>query len=260
MGVGQWEGRDWKDLTEEEKTELDYRMAVYVAQVHCMDYNVGRIINYLKEKDEFDNTLLIFLSDNGACAEPHTEKGSGTLGDINDPDEVWKPSYGLAWAQVSNTPFRKYKVRAYEGGTTTPFILSWPEKYSAYKGQLRNSRAFLPDIMATFIDAGSARYPEKYHGGNDILPLQGTSMLPAITSPDTELHEYIFGEHFDNCVVWWKNWKAVKDQSLKEWELFDIEKDRAERINLAYEHPEIRKQLVTKWKEWADTHYVYPKE
>ena len=74
-----------------------------------------------------------------------------------------------------------------------------------------------------------------------------------------ELHEYIFGEHFDNCVVWWKNWKAVKDQNSKVWELFNLEKDRTERVDLSRENPKILKQLVDEWNKWANTHYVYPK-
>lgn len=259
-GLAQWEGRQWDELTEEEQIELDKRMAVYAAQVHCMDYNVGRLTDYLKEKGELDNTLLIFLSDNGACAEPHTEKGFGTISMINNPDEWVNPSYGLPWAQVSNTPYRKYKVRAYEGGTSTPLILSWPEKYTKYNGEIRHTRAFLPDIMATFIEAAGTTYPKTYHGGNEIIPLEGTSMLPLLANTDTVLHEYIFGEHFDNCVVWWNNWKAVKDQDSKVWELFDLEKDRTERVNLSREYPKILEGMKNKWTEWANTHYVYPKK
>ena len=257
--LAQWEGRQWSELTEDEQIELDRRMSVYAAQVHCMDYNVGRLIKYLEEKGELNNTLLIFLSDNGACAEPHREKGFGTIDMINNPNEWVNPSYGLPWAQVSNTPYRKYKVRAYEGGTSTPLIISWPDKYAKYNGEIRHNRAFLPDIMATFIDAAETTYPKTYHGGNEIIPLEGASMLPILTNTDTELHEYIFGEHFDNCVVWWKNWKAVKDQNSKVWELFNLEKDRTERVDLSRENPKILKQMVNEWNKWANTHYVYPK-
>ena len=113
--------------------------------------------------------------------------------------------------------------------------------------------------MGTFIDAAETTYPKTYHGGNEIIPLEGASMLPILTNTDTELHEYIFGEHFDNCVVWWKNWKAVKDQNSKVWELFNLEKDRTERVDLSRENPKILKQLVDEWNKWANTHYVYPK-
>lgn len=258
-GLAQWEGREWEDLTENEKIDLDKKMATYAAQVYCMDYNIGRLLEFLDKKGFTENTLIVFLSDNGACAEPHTEKGFGTAKKINDPNEWIQPSYGLAWAQVSNTPFRKYKVRAYEGGTSTPFIISWPSRLAKYNGELRNARAFLPDIMATFIDAAGTTYPKKFHKGNDIIPLQGTSIFPAIEMNKEKLHEYIFGEHFDNCVVWSNNWKAVKDQDSKVWELYDLEKDRTERVNLAKEKNDTLKRLITKWKQWANTSYVYPK-
>lgn len=259
-GLAQWESRQWTELTGAEQADEDKRMAVYAAQVHCMDYNVGRLTSYLKAKGELDNTLIIFLSDNGACAEPHTEKGFGTVAMINDPKEWVNPSYGLPWAQVSNTPYRKYKVRAYEGGTSTPLILSWPARYAAYDGELRHNRAFLPDIMATFVDAAGATYPKTFHGGNDILPLEGTSMLPVMADTQAGLHEYIFGEHFDNCVVWWKNWKAVKDQNSKVWELFDIDNDRTERVDLSRDRPKILNDMVKAWDKWANSHYVFPKD
>ena len=259
-GLAQWEGRQWDELTKEEQDELEKKMEVYAAQVHCMDYNVGRLLDYLDEKGLTDNTLIVFLSDNGACAEPHTEKGFATAKAINNPDEWVSPSYGLPWAQVSNTPYRKYKVRAYEGGTSTPFIISWPEKLAQHNGELRKNRAFLPDIMATFIEAAGTAYPKTFHGGNEIIPMEGTSLFAAIDNPDAELHEYIFGEHFDNRAVWWKNWKAVKDQNSKVWELFDLANDRTERVDLARDRPKILKEMTKKWDEWARTHYVYPKE
>lgn len=88
-----------------------------------------------------------------------------------------QPVLCLPWAQVSNTPYRKYKVRAYEGGTSTPLIISWPDKYAKYNGEIRHNRAFLPDIMATFIDAAETTYPKTYHGGNEIIPLEGRKQL-----------------------------------------------------------------------------------
>lgn len=259
-GLAQWEGRQWEDLTSDEKNELDKKMATYAAQVYCIDYNIGRLMTFLDKKGMTENTLVVFLSDNGACAEPHTEKGFGSSKDINDPKQWVAPSYGLAWAQVSNTPFRKYKVRAYEGGTSTPFIVSWPQKYEKYNGELRHVRAFLPDIMATFIDAAGTNYTDTFHNGNKIIPTEGHSILPVIEKTKDNLHEYIFGEHFDNCVVWWKEWKAVKDQDSKVWELYNLEKDRTECINLAKEKPVLLNKMTKEWKNWADTHNVYPQK
>lgn len=256
--LAQWEARTWDELTEQEKNDMDMKMAVYAAQVHCMDYNIGRLMKHLEEKGEMDNTIIVFLSDNGACAEPHVEKGSGGVDMINDPSSSDKPSYGLPWAQVSNTPYRKYKVRAYEGGTAAPFIVSWPARYAQYGGEIRHNRIFLPDLMATFIDAAHATYPKTYQG-NTIFPLEGKTLLPTIEQPDAVIHDYIFSEHFDNCAVWWENWKAVKDQDSNKWELYDLTADRTEHVNMALERPKILKQLVAEWNKWADSHQVYPK-
>lgn len=257
--LAEWESRGWNELSKEERSNSAKRMSVYAAQVYSMDYNVGRITEYLKEKGELENTLIIFLSDNGACAEPYSETGFGTIADINKKTSWVEPSYGLPWSQVSNTPFRKYKVRAYEGGISTPLILSWPEKYSQYDGQIRTNVGFLPDIMSTFIDAADATYPKTYHGGNYIIPAEGGSLLPAIENPEATIHEYIFGEHYNNCYVRWGKWKAVKDEKSDQWELYDIEKDRSETTDMAGSNPELLKQLTDKWQLWAYTHNVFPK-
>lgn len=129
----EWENRKWNELTEQEKDKVAYRMAVYAAQVHCVDYNVRKLLDYLKKNRKLDNTLVMFLSDNGACAEPYAELGGGKVSEINDPACSVFPSYGRAWAQVSNTPFRKYKCRSYEGGISTPLIVSW-------KSNLKNKK------------------------------------------------------------------------------------------------------------------------
>ena len=257
--LAEWESRRWEDLTDKEREDAALRMSVYAAQVHCMDYNVGRVLDWVEKSGEKDNTLIVFLSDNGACAEPHTETGFGTVADINDPNSWVAPSYGLPWAQVSNTPLRKYKVRAYEGGLAVPLIVSWPKRFSRYDGQIRDNVSFLPDLMATFVDVAGATYPATYNG-NDIHPLEGKSLVPTVRKPKTVLHDYLFGEHFDNCYVRHGDWKAVKDEKSKEWELFNIPADRSERHNLAAQHPEILDELVARWKEWAATHEVYPKK
>lgn len=259
-GVAEWESRRWKELSEKEKHDAALRMSVYAAQIYAVDYNIGKLIAYLEETGKRDNTLIVFLSDNGACAEPYSETGFGTIENINDPTRSVHPSYGLPWAQVSNTPFRKYKVRAYEGGISTPFIISWPEKYARYNNQFRNNIAFLPDIMATFVDASQSSYPTKYHGGNDIFPMEGSSILPTLANPEQSIHEYIFGEHFDNRYVRKGAWKAVKDQGSDHWELYNIENDRTERFDLAQKHPDILKDLIIQWDRWVERISVYPKK
>lgn len=102
----EWENRKWDELTEQEKDQVAYRMAVYAAQVHCVDYNIGKLIDCLKKNHKMDNTLILFMSDNGACAEPYEELGGGKMEEVNNPASSFAPTYGRAWAQVSNTPFR----------------------------------------------------------------------------------------------------------------------------------------------------------
>ncbi len=259
MELAEWESRRWEDLTDEERRNSSLRMSVYAAQVHCMDYNVGRILDWVEQSGEEENTIIVFLSDNGACAEPHTETGFGRVSDINNPESWVAPSYGLPWAQVSNTPLRKYKVRAYEGGLTVPLIVSWPACTARHEGQIRRNVGFLPDLMATFVEAAGATYPTTYHGGNAIHPFEGHSLVPTFGGPELVRHDYLFGEHFGNCYVRHGDWKAVKDEKSKQWELFDLGRDRAERHDLSAQHPDVLRELVAKWKEWADSHGVYPK-
>lgn len=258
-GLAEWESRTWNQLSEQEQDNSALRMSVYAAQVHCMDYNIGRIIDYLRNKGQLDNTLVIFLSDNGACAEPYSETGSGTIDDINNQQHWWQPSYGKPWAMVSNTPYRKYKRRAYEGGIAAPLIVSWPKQTRQYASELRENICHVTDLMATFVDVAKTEYPKTYHGGNEIIPLQGTSLIPAFSQPNKTLHEYIYGEHADNCYVRHGKWKAVRDEVTNKWELYHIPSDRTERHDLAEKEPERLKQLIGKWEEWANSHHVFPK-
>ena len=257
--LAEWESRDWNDLTEKEQDDSALRMSVYAAQVYCIDYNIGKLVDYLDKKGDLKNTLIVFLSDNGACAEPYSETGFKTVEEINRHENWVAPSYGLPWAQVGNTPYRKYKVRAYEGGIATPVIISWPQELSSYNNQIRKNIGFVPDIMATFVDVAQAEYPAKYHNGNDIIPMAGASLMPTIHNSEKEIHDYIFGEHFGNCFVRHGNLKAVKDEKLKEWELYDIEKDRTERNNIAQQHADELENMIQRWEKWADKSHVYPK-
>jgi arylsulfatase len=258
-GLAQWESRGWDELTDQERANSSLRMSVYAAQIHAVDYNVGRITEYLESNGLAENTLVVFLSDNGACAEPYSETGFGTVSEVNDPNQWVRPSYGVPWAQVSNTPYRKYKVRAYEGGISTPLILSWPARYGDPDGRLVSDIGFLPDIMATFVDAAAATYPATFHGGNAIHPMEGRSLLPPLSGDPYPGERYIFGEHFDNRYVRAGRWKALKDEKSDKWELYDIENDRTERFDLAARHPELLERMVERWDAWAVGHQVYPK-
>lgn len=250
-GFAEWENRSWDELTEQEKDNTAYRMAVYAAQVYAMDYNVGKLVKYLEKTGKIDNTLIFFMSDNGACAEPHNELGGGKQKDINNPAVSGHPSYGRAWAQVSNTPFRKYKQRAYEGGISTPLIISWKAKLGDKANTWCRTPAFLPDFMPTILNVAGAEYPSEFNG-NAIHPMAGKDFMPAVKGKKKQLHDYIYWEHQGNRAVRWKDWKAVWDQDGKVWELYNIAEDRTECNNVAKDHKKILDRLTAKWDKWAE--------
>lgn len=256
----EWENRKWDELSDTEKDEAAYRMAVYAAQVHCMDRNIGRILDKLEELKQLDNTLIFFLSDNGACAEPYKELGGGNINDINNPSKSGSVSYGRAWSQVSNTPYRKYKNRSYEGGISTPLVVSWKSVIKSNKGNIIDVKGYLPDIMPTIIEATGSSYPQQYHGDNEIYPLVGYSMLRNLKGESAdEIHDYMYWEHGSNAACRKGDWKAVRCGENGTWELYNLKTDRTERYNIADKNQEILKELIEKWEKWAIEYKVYPK-
>lgn len=257
-GLGEREMRPWSELNSQQQKEVAYRMSVYAAQVYSMDQNIGKLINYLRKKDQLENTLIFFLSDNGACAEPYQELGGRPFNEVNDPNKFWLVSYGMGWANTSNTPLRKYKVQTYEGGIAAPFIAYWPKMIKQQTGKWNNTPYHIIDLMATTMDAAGAKYPD-YYNNHKIIPSEGMSMLPAILHGNNKTHDYLYWEHEGHCAVRHANWKLVKPSIGGQWELYDVAKDRSERHNLASFHPDIVKALNDKWQQWANTHQVFPK-
>lgn len=253
-------------------------MEVYAAQIDRMDQGIGRIVKALEETGELDNTLLIFLSDNGACAEDIPENvtaqelinlmiAKATTRDGkpvrfgNDPSimpgaEDTYQSYGTAWANLSNAPFRLYKHWIHEGGIATPFVVHWPNGI-AEKGGLRHSAFQLPDIMATVLDVSGAEYPKEYKG-NKILPLEGVSMVPTFSS-EAARNAPLFWEHEGNAAVRVGKWKLVRKYPGA-WELYDMELDRTELNDLAAQHPERVKEMKAQYDAWANRCGVIPRE
>ncbi|MCG8580133.1 MAG: arylsulfatase [Bacteroidales bacterium] len=252
--------RPWSEVDDQQKVRSDYRMAVYAAMVHCMDYNVGRVVELLEQRGELDNTLILFLSDNGGCAEMYHEFGSKPDSMINNPNYSGAVSYGIGWANASNTPFHEYKVKTYEGGISTPFIAHWPNEMKGQAGKITHHSNYLIDVMPTLLEVSGAEYPETFHGGKVIHSLEGQSMMPTFKGQTIDEHEYMFWEHQNNCAIRYGDRKAVKRLSDKEWELYDLSSDRAEQFNLADQHSELVKHLNDKWKEWAHSHKVFPKK
>lgn len=250
--------RSWDKLSELEKKDVSYRMAVYAAQVYSLDYNVGKLVKSLEDSGKMKNTLIIFMSDNGGASEPGPELGGKAISEVNDPNKFWAVSYGRGWAGVSNTPFRGFKTELYEGGISTPFIAFWPGKIISQISKSNSEPHYLIDIMPTLLDVAGAEYPKTYNG-YQIKATEGISMKALLTNGKSKTHEYMYWEHQDNCAIRFGKWKAVKRLTSKTWELYDIETDRTERKNIASQYPDVVQDLDAKFQQWALTHNVLPK-
>ncbi len=251
--------RAWDKLSAAEQKDVAHRMAVYAAQVSCIDDNVGKLISYLQKKGQLDNTLIVFLSDNGACPEPYKELGGGKMEDINNLDSSSAISYGMGWANASNTPYRKWKRETEEGGISAPFIMYWPKGIDKKEeNTIVRTPSYLLDIMPTFAEVAKAKYPSEYKG-NTIYPLSGRSLAPVFIGDTLSQHQYMFWEHEGNQAVRKGNWKAVKSNKMSAWELFDLSADKAEEHNLASRYPDVLNDLTTKWTEWSQKDFVFPK-
>jgi arylsulfatase len=236
----------------------------------------------LKENQQFENTLILFLQDNGGCAEGMGRNGpfvsrqeSPTLKalpiDYLQPDMIPKQTrdgfpqrqgkgvmpggpdtyigYGEAWANVSNTPFREYKHWEHEGGISSPLIAHWPKGIVNKRGQLAHDPCHLIDLMATCANVASAKYPTRYRE-EAIQPMEGISLAPAMSGKALERPQPLFWEHEGNRAVRIGNWKLVSKHP-KEWELYDMASDRTEQKNLANEQTDRVREMGSLWDAWA---------
>lgn len=256
------DSRSWDNMSQEQKEESDLRMAIYAAMVDRMDQNIGRLMNDLEAKGKLNNTLILFFNDNGACAE-FNELGSGSADQLETKDG-YVLSYGRAWANASNTPYRLYKHYVHEGGIATPFIAQWPDGIpKELNGTLvknPNTYGFLPDIMATCVDLARANYPKKYKGFK-IKPHVGKSLVPVFKHPNYPLHtEPIFWEHEGNKAVRLGKYKLVQkwERNREEWELYDMEKDRTEMNDITSTMPIKTQEMAKMYKNWAAKNNILP--
>ena len=280
---------EWKD--EPMKPWQARKMEVYAAMIDIIDQGIGKIISVLDQKGELENTIIFYMHDNGGCAEPLDSDQPEKM--LTEDQKKIKPysydsifagkkpvytrtgefirsgkgvqpgnantwvTYGIEWANVSNTPFSMYKHWTHEGGIATPLIIHWPKGINV-KGQLRNQPGHLIDIMATCIDIAEIKYPTQFNGKN-IQPFEGKSLLPAFANKPIK-RDFIFWEHEGNRAIRVGKWKLVskvhKNKSFTEadennWELYDMENDPSETKNLAVQFPGKVKELSGLWEKEA---------
>jgi len=259
--------------------------------VDAMDQGVGKILKALKENGELENTVIIYMHDNGGCAElegsdkpeislnneqkalkpipadfiqlnkkpEYTRDGKfvrSGRGVMAGPADTWM-AYGPEWANVSNTPFRLYKSYVHQGGIASPLIINWRNGIKS-KGNITRQLSHLIDIVPTVLEITGAKYPEKLNE-NTIQPLEGISLVPAFKNKIVD-RNLIFWEHSANRAIRIGNWKLVakvkttkvftpEDENV--WELYDLEKDPSEMINLASKYPEKVKEMAGLWQKEA---------
>jgi len=237
-------------------------MEVHAAMVDRMDQGIGKILNKLGEKDLLDNTLIFFLSDNGASPERGFKPGFDRPGFTRNGDTIVYDNFerpgphktygylGRAWAGAVNAPFRYWKAQSFEGGMCTPMIVHWPAGLRTKSGSITDQPGHVMDIMATCLDISGASYPDVYNG-NRIEPLQGISLLPILKGREREGHKTLGWEHEGGRAFRSGDWK-ISALRKGNWELFNVKNDRTETRNLAEENPEKLKELVSLWNKWAE--------
>jgi arylsulfatase len=256
----------WDSLPADRRADLARRMAVYGAMVEVMDRNIGRVVAHLKETGQYNNTLIFFLSDNGACAEwdpygfdqldsPKNILHTGdALKKVGGPESYI--SYGSGWANASNTPWRLYKHYAHEGGIRTPLIVHWPAGLKTKPGTLTQQPGYVTDVMPTLVEACGAQYPQE-HDGQKVLPYEGISLMPVLRGAELP-PRLLFMEHEGNRMVREGDWKLVALHD-KPWELYDLANDPTEMRDLAARESARVQKMSADWEAWAESSMVKPR-
>ncbi len=238
----------WDDLNEAQRSFQSTKMAIHAAMVDRMDREIGRILDQLRLMNAFDNTLILFLSDNGASAEMMVRSDGH---DSNAPpgSATTHLCLGPGWSTVSNTPFRRHKTWVHEGGISTPLIVHWPDGINS-QGEQRRTIGHVIDVVPTILEIAGVDRAAK--DNNTLRPdSPGRSLVGSFSKDNPALHESLWWLHEGNRAIRMGRWKAVaaKDQP---WELYDLETDRSEQSNMAKSQPEILSGLTRQWDATTD--------
>jgi len=235
----------WASLTEEQKAFQAKKMEIHAAMVSRMDQEIGRVLAQVKAMGQWENTMVMFVSDNGASAE-QIIRGDGH--DKAAPLGSAKSYLGLGpgWSTAANTPFRLHKSWNHEGGISSPCVVHWPAGIAA-KGALRHNPAHFIDILPTLIDLAGAKVEPTYNGLTP-PPFPGRSLRPAFAKDGTVAHDYLFFHHLENRALRVGDWKISYELTTKKWELYDLKRDRGEGTDLAAQHPERVKEFAQLWE------------
>lgn len=237
----------WSTLSEQQKRFQATKMAIHAAMVDRMDREIGRVLDQVRKMGAFENTVIFFVSDNGASAEQIVR------GDMNDQSAAPGSAktflcLGPGWSSSSNTPFRLHKSWVHEGGISSPLIIHWPEGLKA-QGELRHDPCHFIDIVPTVLDlAGGANFSPKWKG-ETAPPLPGVSLAPAFAKDDVVKHEFIYFHHIENRAIRVGDWKLVAKGADGPWELYDLATDRCESKNLADKYPDKVREMSALWQK-----------
>ena len=264
--IGAWSADQYQEWQAE-------RMAAYTAQVTSIDRGVGQVVESLRKAEALDNTLILFLSDNGAAPDgglvPSTEGfgfgpkqdnrqwriDGGEIRPGSGPELFPGPAntfaaYGLAWATVSNTPLRSTKLWAYEGGIRAPLIAHWPQGIRQ-RGGFSDQIGHVVDLMPTCIELAEAKYPNEFQDRHPLV-LDGLSLTPAFRGEDRNEYPDLYWNAPKNQAMRSGDWKLVNAAPGQPWELYDLKQDGTETNNLAADLPDIVKELAARWTSWAN--------
>jgi arylsulfatase len=249
----------WTSVSQDEKNRWCEKMAVYAAMIDRMDQNIGRIRQKLKETGQEENTLILFLSDNGGSNEGINETGftpeiiaANKLPPSNPKSFT---AYELPGSNLSNTPFRLYKKTEFEGGNATPFVAYYPALIKQSK--VLKTPGHIIDIMPTCLELAGAAYPSTFKG-NNITPFEGVSLVPVFQGSEENKSRALFFEHEGNRAVRQGDWKIVSAYPGNKWELYNMKSDRTELVDLSERQPGKVNELVKMYDTWSARAGVIP--